>query len=268
MTPHRAGLPPVRRTLVALFGNEAVFAYQGYERGRGVEGDGSPTQVQVSSTSISGTGRVQTSVEGRVSPDVVKLSAKIRQIVVVGDTLLGPVDFHQLDPFVPCDLGLRRGQVERGVPCAAVRAVEPASEWMGVGEGGVDDVVVGNAGNQLVNADARKPVGLGREAFIGGEVQLEDSAKVVVTVRDPDEDTVPAIAVFRGDQPMRVELPYPRNGGKLQRPPRRASRSLRTVANAGNPPLTRYSCGVMPPKILRVARLSLLFYRLGGEYTS
>jgi len=150
---------------------------------------------------------------------------------------------------VPCDLGLRRLDLETGIPGTTTRAVESAANRVRMREGRVDDVVMGNAKHRFIDANVRHSIIPGQQAVIGCMVQVDDDGKVAIVVGDADDHTFPALAVLRGNEHVGVESANACNGGDSQCPPRRASRSLRTVANAGNPPFMRYSCGADPPKI-------------------
>ena len=160
--------------------------------------------------------RVEAFLVGRISPNVVVFPAEIREIVVVGDAFLHPVDFSEFERFVPGGLGLRRFELKPGIPGTTIRTVESAAERMGMRKGRVDDVVTRNAGHQLVDADTRQPIVLGEQAVIGRVVQSEDAVKVVIIVGDPVEHAFPALTVLRGNEPVRIELPDAYNDGVAQ----------------------------------------------------
>ena len=83
---------------------------------------------------------------------------EIRQIVVVCALLFfKPVHLRELDGLVEGDFSLRSLQLETRIPCAAIWAVEAATERVRVAECGVDDPIVRYAEHKLVDADSRQP---------------------------------------------------------------------------------------------------------------
>jgi len=170
-----------------------------------------------------------------IAADIVKIRAKIGQVIVEGKRLrLAPVNFPEFRPFVKRYFGLGRFQFKTGVPCAALWTVEPAAAGTGVGESGIYDAGVVDAENEFVNADAREQIGFAQESVIRGAFEFEQSLQLAFVVAKNRQDTF--IAVTGWDQTMSIILT---NRSKLGRhcPPRRASSNWRTRTNAGMPPL-------------------------------
>ena len=66
-----------------------------------------------------------------------------------------------LDGLVERDFSVRSLQLKTRIPCAAIWAVEAATERVRVAECGVDDPIVRYAEHKLVDADSRQQVVLG-----------------------------------------------------------------------------------------------------------
>ena len=132
----------------------------------------------------------QTIRVGRIAADVVKVAAEVREIVVERERFrFRPRNLGELLFLVKGDLRLRRVQVERGVPRAAIRTVETAARGVGVRECRVHDVRVADAKKQLVNADAGEQVGFAGEPIVGGRVELEQHVERLVWLGKPGEHT-------------------------------------------------------------------------------
>ena len=69
-------------------------------------------------------------------------------------------------------------------------------------EGGIDDVGVGDTGQEFVGADARDSACLRNQPGVGGAIQFEQRLEVGHVGRQPGEDAL--VAVAGGHQAMRV----------------------------------------------------------------
>ena len=110
---------------------------------------------------------IETGSEAVRPAQVVELAAEIRKIVIELDFILVTAYFRKVNRFVKSNFGLRRVQLKRAIPGAAIRVVEPAAQRVGVGEGGIDDLCVRYTGNQLERADGGQQATLGKRSFIG-----------------------------------------------------------------------------------------------------
>jgi hypothetical protein len=103
---------------------------------------------------------------------MVGMDAQIEEVAGETREEFGVVDDrHQLTGIsqelrkVKTNLGHARLEVERGIPCPALGAAEPAGlARLGIGERGIDEVGVGVAEHQLVGLDVTRAARLGKEA--------------------------------------------------------------------------------------------------------
>ena len=90
----------------------------------------------------------------RCRAEVVEGAGDVGEVVVGGgDLFVGPVDLFEGAELVEGDLGNGGVAVKGGVPGSAGGGVEAAAGGRSVGKGGVDDVGVANAVDELVDAD-------------------------------------------------------------------------------------------------------------------
>jgi hypothetical protein len=137
------------------------------------------------------------------------------------------------------NLGLRRSQLEGRVPGAAMGTVEPAAEWMRMGEGRVDDPVRRNAENKLAHTNVGQLLIFSEQTIVRRALEIENVDEVCVVVGDAGEHADSAVTVLRRDQSM-CAVASDARGVRQRRhiPPRRASSRRRTVCIAGAPPLS------------------------------
>ena len=196
--------------------------------------------------------RIETVGETSVAANVMQVGTDIRTVVIVRGVILEPADLGQLHGFSKRHLGVGGLDLERAVPGAAIRTVEPAPERVGMGEGGIDDPVMRNPKHQLVQAYAGQQIVLGKKTIVRRVVEIEDIGEVLIIIGNTREDACAVLAIFRRDQPVRVVLTNKRRARQRwvgHIPPRRASTNRRTVSIAGTPPLIMYERGVCPPKM-------------------
>ncbi len=83
-----------------------------------------------------------------------------------------------------CDLSLSGLDLQTAVPCTTIGAVETTAQRVRVGEGGVDNMFVGQAEDQFVNADARQQRVFGKKPFVRGIVQFNEIREMFGRIGD------------------------------------------------------------------------------------
>ena len=115
--------------------------------------------------------RINTIPETLIASDVVKIRAKIGEIVVERKRLrFGPINLFQFMLLVKDNLILRGFQLERGIPRSTVRSIEAASRGMSMCERSIHDVSVIDPEQQLMNADAGQKISFSKQAVISSAV--------------------------------------------------------------------------------------------------
>ena len=132
--------------------------------------------------------------------------------------------FHELLPPVEGDLGVRGAQLEAGVPSSEAAGREPATGWMRVAEGGVDDAGPG-AARRFPRGHDDAPAEVALDPVVGPA--LEVGERVAVLRRAHRRERVDR-RVAAADQAVRVPGPQASLGRGQFHPPRRASRRRRT----------------------------------------
>ena len=102
-----------------------------------------------------------------------------------------------------------------------------------MGERGIDDVMVWNAENEFAHRNPRKDTCFTQEPFIGGALEFKQRPQVPSVIGKAGQNGFITVAVFGGNQAMRIIAGEFRNLGKIYRPPRRASSSCLTRIMAG-----------------------------------
>ena len=135
---------------------------------------------------------------------VMERAGDVGEVVVGGgDLFVRPVDLFELAELVEGDLGDGGGAVEGGVPSAAGGGVEASAGGGRVGEGGVDDVGVADAIDELVDADAGEEAFLAEEAVVGRVVQLKEAGEGAGVCGEAREDGA-GLGVLGGDEAVGV----------------------------------------------------------------
>jgi len=141
-------------------------------------------------------------VSWAIAPQIAKICAEVRQIIVVGGYfLILPANFLELFNFVEGNLGDGRFPFETGIPGAPSAAVEPASIGCGVSERRVHDLTVSDTVKELMYADVREQSLLPKQSDVGGPVQFNEFLDLLFLVAELAEDS-PFGAELRWDEPM------------------------------------------------------------------
>ena len=113
--------------------------------------------------------------------DIMKITAKVGEIVVVREALFLPADFGQFKRFMKCDFRLRGFQFESGVPGTAIWPIETAACRLRMAEGRVDHPVVRYTKDQFMRIDARQQIVFTKQAIVCCMVEIENGGKIVIS---------------------------------------------------------------------------------------
>lgn len=180
-----------------------------------------------------------------------KFMSKIGEIVDIGKYLFcSPTHFLQLGSSMRSNFRLRRPHFEGRIPGSSSPTVEASSKRIWVSKRRVNYMRQPKAGNQFNCADARQSATLAKQPIICSTLKLRQVAEQIIVVScEKIEDWPATITIAIGNKTMSPVLFHLDPLRRFHFPPRRASRSCRTLRKAGMPPFFTYWRGESPPNI-------------------
>jgi hypothetical protein len=121
--------------------------------------------------------------------------AEIRQITVVRDLLVEPVNLRKLYRLVIGDFGLRCLNLKSRIPGAALRPVKTAALRMRVAKRCIHDPKIRHAKHEFMDTDSGQQIVLVKQPIVGRVIEIGDVFEMCVVFGNPRKDAVAALTV-------------------------------------------------------------------------